>query len=193
MFFELSVHELNVLHSFLTNSIKTGLQPSSALTLARNSMFLNEMPASKKQSWIFWIKEQDILCYSPCPHHFFWNPRACHHLRDYCGALVTSLRYASIITQTRAPSILGIQTHLHVSKAEYGLLYRRLKEATQPPYQFSLDATGISRSATASACHLPMWSSTASSLANGEEVYHATAISELAQNYEGGKVNTMVL
>ena len=61
VFFELSAHEPNVLHTFLVNNLQVKLQPSSELTLARNSMFLNEMLASKKQSWIFWIKEQDIL------------------------------------------------------------------------------------------------------------------------------------
>ena len=66
-----------------------------------------------------------------------------------------------------------------------------LKEATKPPHQFSLDATGFSRSVTANAWYLPMWSSMASSPASGEVVYHAAAVSELAHNYEGEEVGPL--
>lgn len=48
MFFELSAHELNVPHTFLMNKMQLELQPSSTLTLAKNSVFLNEMLAHKK-------------------------------------------------------------------------------------------------------------------------------------------------
>lgn len=48
VFFELSAHELNVPHTFLMNKMQLELQPSSTLTLAENSAFLNEMLAHKK-------------------------------------------------------------------------------------------------------------------------------------------------
>lgn len=48
VFFELSAHELNVLHTFLINKMEMELHSSRALTLVRNSVFPNEILASKK-------------------------------------------------------------------------------------------------------------------------------------------------
>ena len=66
VFFELSARELNVQHTFLMNKMQLELQPSSTLTLAKNSAFLNEMLAHKKN---------DILDFlDKGTRHSAWEP-----------------------------------------------------------------------------------------------------------------------
>lgn len=109
VFFELSAHELNVPHTFLMNKMQLELQPSSTLTLAKNSVFLNEMLAHKKNDILdFLDKGTRHPAWEPMSYLGSRNmPPSLRLLWDSCHKHSTCKNHP--LAQS---TILGIQTHL---------------------------------------------------------------------------------
>ncbi|XP_008564205.1 PREDICTED: amiloride-sensitive amine oxidase [copper-containing] isoform X1 [Galeopterus variegatus] len=142
VFADLSAQELKAVHSFLWSRKELQLESSSALTLAKNSVFLIEMLLPKKQHVLRFLDKGERRPVREARAVIFFGAQEHPNVTEFAVGPLPWPYYMRALSfkHQHLPSWASRP----ISEAEYTLLYDTLKEATKPLHQFFLDTTGFS-------------------------------------------------
>uniref|UniRef100_A0A8C5K7I1 Amine oxidase n=2 Tax=Jaculus jaculus TaxID=51337 RepID=A0A8C5K7I1_JACJA len=142
VFADLSAQELKAVHSFLRSKKELELQPSSVLTLAKNSVFLIELLLPKKHHVLDFLNKGKRRPVREARVIIFFGGTKHPNVTEFAVGPLPWPYYMR--TLTPRPGHQPSWASRPISTTEYALLYHALQEAIKPLHQFFEDTTGFS-------------------------------------------------
>ncbi|XP_045420980.1 amiloride-sensitive amine oxidase [copper-containing] [Lemur catta] len=142
VFADLSAQELKAVHSFLWSREDLKLEPSTALTTAKNTVFLIEMLLPKKQHVLRFLDKGERRPVREARVVIFFGAQEHPNVTEFAVGPLPWPYYMRVLSPR--PGHQPSWASRPISKAEYALFYHTLQEATKPLHQFFLDTTGFS-------------------------------------------------
>lgn len=142
VFADLSAQELKAVRSFLWSQKELRLEPSNALTMAKNSVFLIEMLLPKKQQVLKFLDHGHRRPVREARAVIFFGAQEHPNVTEFAVGPLPWPHYMRELPPR--PGHRVSWTSRPMTFAEYVLLNRTLQEATKPLHQFFLDTTGFS-------------------------------------------------
>ncbi|XP_040858356.1 amiloride-sensitive amine oxidase [copper-containing] [Ochotona curzoniae] len=140
VFADLSDQELKAVHNFLWSRKELELQPCSAPTLAKNSVFLIEMLLPKKHNVLKFLDKGGKQPVREARAIIFFGAQEPPNITEFAVGPLPSPYYMRALSPRHQPSWASRP----ISAVEYALLHHMLQEATKPLHRFFLDTTGFS-------------------------------------------------
>ncbi|XP_057588058.1 amiloride-sensitive amine oxidase [copper-containing] [Hippopotamus amphibius kiboko] len=141
VFADLSAQELKAVQSFLWSQKDLRLQPSSTLTMAKNSVFLIEMLLPKKQHVLKFLDKGHRPPTREARAIIFFGAQEHPNITEFAVGPLPRPHYRRDLPPR--PGHRASWASRPISKAEYALLSRTLEEVTKPLHQFFRRTTGF--------------------------------------------------
>ncbi|EDK98593.1 seminal vesicle secretion 1, isoform CRA_a [Mus musculus] len=141
MLWDLSGEELEAVHNFVMSSKELELQPSTLLTLAKNSVFLIEMLMPKKYEVLAFLDKGAMLPLREARVLIYFGAQEYPNVTEYAVGPVEQPMYMRKLNRKGGQQLSWASRPM--SKVESALLLHTLKTATKPLQEFFFDTTGF--------------------------------------------------
>ncbi|XP_031237663.1 amiloride-sensitive amine oxidase [copper-containing]-like [Mastomys coucha] len=138
---DLSAEELECVHNFLMSRKELELQPSTILTLAKNSVFLIEMLMPKKYEVLAFLDKGAMLPLREARVLIYFGAQEYPNVTEYAVGPVEQPMYMRKLNRKGGQELSWASRPM--SKVESALLFHALKIATKPLQEFFFDTTGF--------------------------------------------------
>ncbi|NP_954526.1 seminal vesicle secretory protein 1 precursor [Rattus norvegicus] len=138
---DLSAEELECVHNFLMSRKELELQPSTVLTLAKNSVFLIEMLMPKKYEVLDFLDKGAMPPLREARVLIYFGAQEYPNVTEYAVGPVDQPMYMRKLNRKGGQELSWVSRPM--SKVESALLFHTLKTATKPLQEFFFDTTGF--------------------------------------------------
>lgn len=142
VFADLSAQELKAVRSFLWSQKELRLEPSTALSVAKNSIFLIEMLLPKKLQVLKFLDHGQRRPVREARAVIFFGSQEHPNVTEFAVGPLPWPHYMRELPPRPGHRVSWASRP--VTFVEYALLNHTLQEATKPLHQFFLDTTGFS-------------------------------------------------
>ncbi|XP_028645913.1 amiloride-sensitive amine oxidase [copper-containing]-like [Grammomys surdaster] len=138
---DLSATELERVHDFLMSRKELELQPSTVLTLAKNSVFLIEMLMPKKYEVLAFLDKGAMPPLREARVLIYFGAQEYPNVTEYAVGPIEQPMYMRKLNRKGGQELSWASRPM--SKVESALLFYTLKTATKPLQEFFFDTTGF--------------------------------------------------
>ncbi|XP_021021485.1 amiloride-sensitive amine oxidase [copper-containing]-like [Mus caroli] len=138
---DLNGEEMEAVHNFVMSIKELELQPSTLLTLAKNSVFLIEMLMPKKYEVLAFLDKGAVLPLREARVLIYFGAQEYPNVTEYAVGPVEQPMYMRKLNRKGGQQLSWASRPM--SKVESALLFHTLKTATKPLQEFFFDTTGF--------------------------------------------------